>query len=146
MHGNDLHVAFYNRLPTGCLDLCRRQNRIIMFCPCLEIFIQYRIDPIFVFRNSYFAVVRCNGWRYSTKIGKEELSGLLKSGCTDSDIRQFIQKHPDIAGKDIWNYVSDYYAPEQCKGCKHVQLIGMYPCSCCSVNGTSKNYYEKRPL
>ena len=23
---------------------------------------------------------------------KEELSGLLKSGCTDSDIRQFIQK------------------------------------------------------
>ena len=70
MHGNDLHVAFYNRLPTGFLDLCRRQNRIIMFCPCLEILIQYRIDPIFVFRNSYFAVVRCNGWRYSTKIGK----------------------------------------------------------------------------
>lgn len=77
---------------------------------------------------------------------KEELSGLLKSGCTDSDIRQFIQKHPDISGKKIWNYVSDYYAPEQCKGCIHVQLIGMYPCSCCSVNGTSKNYYEKRPL
>lgn len=77
---------------------------------------------------------------------KEELSGLLKSGCTDSDNRQFIQKHPDISGKKIWNYVSDYYAPEQCKGCIHVQLIGMYPCSCCSVNGTSKNYYEKRPL
>lgn len=36
--------------------------------------------------------------------------------------------------------------PGKCKGCKHVQLIGMYPCSCCSVNGTSKNYYEKRPL
>ena len=69
---------------------------------------------------------------------KEELSGLLKSGCTE--------EHPDIAGKDIWNYVSDYYAPEQCKGCIHVQLIGMYPCSCCSVNGTSKNYYEKKPL
>ena len=51
----------------------------------------------------------------------------------NSDIRQFIQKHPDISGKKIWNYVSDYYAPEQCKGCKHVQLIGMYPCSCCSV-------------
>lgn len=30
---------------------------------------------------------------------KEELSGLLKSGCTDSDIRQFIQKHSDISGK-----------------------------------------------
>lgn len=30
---------------------------------------------------------------------KKELSGLLKSGCTDSDIRQFIQKHPDISGK-----------------------------------------------
>lgn len=56
---------------------------------------------------------------------KGELSGLLKSGCTDSDIGQFIQEHPDIAGKDIWNYVSDYYAPEQCKGCIHVQLIGM---------------------
>lgn len=74
---------------------------------------------------------------------KEELSGLLKSGCTDSDIRQFIQKHPDISGKKIWNYVSDYYAPEQCKGCKHVQLIGMYPCSCCSVNGTSKTIMKR---
>ena len=77
---------------------------------------------------------------------KEELAVLLKAGCTDSDIRQFIQEHTDIGGKAVWNYVSDYYAPEQCKGCIHVQLIGMYPCTCCSRNETSKNFYEERML
>lgn len=28
----------------------------------------------------------------------------------------------------------------------YLEEYSMYPCSCCSVNGTSKNYYEKRPL
>ena len=41
-----------------------------MLCPCLEIFIQNRTDPILVFRNRYFAIVWGNSWRYSSKIGK----------------------------------------------------------------------------
>lgn len=77
---------------------------------------------------------------------KEEFEKFVGETVSNEDYNVIETVYIYISGKKIWNYVSDYYAPEQCKGCKHVQLIGMYPCSCCSVNGTSKNYYEKRPL
>ena len=77
---------------------------------------------------------------------KDEVRQIVERGCTDSDIEDYIEKHPNIKGKvRIWDYVSDLNAPECCKGCKHVQLIGFsMPCTNCSRVLNSKDYYETR--
>ena len=41
-----------------------------MFCPCLEIFIQDRADPVLVPGNCYFAIIRGDRWCHAAKIGQ----------------------------------------------------------------------------
>lgn len=73
---------------------------------------------------------------------KEELKTIIKNSCTDSDIEDFVDEHPEINGKDIWDYVYELDAPEGCKGCIHIQKSGMYPCNECSRRVVLKDYYE----
>ena len=48
---------------------------------------------------------------------KKEIDALLSSGTiTDSDIEEYISKHPEIKGRDVWYYISELTAPEECKG------------------------------
>lgn len=73
---------------------------------------------------------------------KEELRRLVDNGCTDSAIRDFIDEHPDVNGHEIWDYVSELNAPNSCKGCKYIQMSGMFPCNKCSRRVTLKDYFE----
>lgn len=75
---------------------------------------------------------------------KEELDKMLENGCTDSDIEDFEDAHPNVNGRDIWDYVFEYNAPKACKGCKHIQMSGLMPCMRCSRCITLKDYYESR--
>ena len=44
---------------------------------------------------------------------KKEIDALLSSGTiTDSDIEDYISKHPEIRGRDVWHYISELTAPE----------------------------------
>ena len=79
---------------------------------------------------------------YQNKI---ELEKLLANGCTDSDVEDFIDKHPNINKKQVWDYVYEHNIPTECKGCKFVQMTGMMPCIKCVRQQTNiKDYYEKR--
>ena len=75
---------------------------------------------------------------------QEELNKIIENGCTDSDIEDFEVEHPDVNGKEIWDYVYEYDAPAECKGCKNVQMVGMFPCNRCSRRVDLKDYYEHR--
>ena len=73
---------------------------------------------------------------------KEEISKIVKSGCTDSDIEDYLEAHPDISGQEMWDFVCELRAPEECKGCKHIQMAGTYPCNACHRGKKTKNFYE----
>lgn len=75
---------------------------------------------------------------------KKELLNILNNGCSDSDIEDFIIEHPTISGKDVWDFVYDTDAPEQCKGCVHIQNRGFMPCIRCSKIIQTRDYYEPR--
>ena len=75
---------------------------------------------------------------------QEELKKLIENGCSDSDIEDFETEHPEINGKEIWDYVFEYNAPNACKGCKYIQYTGLMPCNRCSRRIEVKDYYEKR--
>lgn len=75
---------------------------------------------------------------------KEELKNLIEKGCSDSDIEDFLNKHPEINGRKIWDYAYEYNAPAECKGCKHIQMKGMMPCINCKRRVHLKDYYEAR--
>lgn len=75
---------------------------------------------------------------------KEDLKKILKNGCTDSDIEDFVIEHPNADEKEIWDYVFEYSAPEECKGCKHIQMSGFMPCNMCQRRVKVKDYYESR--
>ena len=78
---------------------------------------------------------------------KTELQNIIKVGCTDSDIEDFIEKHPEVHGRGIWNYVYENIAPPQCKGCKYIQRIRFaLPCITCSRGRSTAfpDHYEKR--
>ena len=75
---------------------------------------------------------------------KEELEILLDDICTDSDVMDFIDEHPKVNPRDIWNYVYEHDAPDCCKGCKYIQYSGMYPCQNCSRRNTLQDYYKSR--
>lgn len=80
---------------------------------------------------------------------KETLNKILENGCTDSNIEDFIdfiEKHSDIDvdAKEIWNYVYEHDAPEECKGCRFIQQSGMMPCTNCSRRNKLKDYYTPR--
>lgn len=74
---------------------------------------------------------------------QENLKRILENGCTDSDIEDFIDEHPETASF-IWDFVYEYIAPAECKGCKYVQMSGMMPCINCSRRVKVKDYYEHR--
>ena len=76
---------------------------------------------------------------------KKEIDTLLSSGSiTDSDVEDYIRNHPEIRGKDIWNYISELTAPEECKGCVHIQMSGMYPCDVCKRQNILSDYYREK--
>lgn len=75
---------------------------------------------------------------------QEELKNVVENGCTDSDIEDFVTEHKGVNGKDVWNYVYEYNAPKECKGCKFIQMSGLMPCIKCSRSGRIKDYYEHR--
>ncbi len=75
---------------------------------------------------------------------QNELKKLIKNGCSDSDIEDFVYEHPEINERDIWDYVYEYSAPTECKGCKHIQMSGLMPCSKCSRRVKTEDFYEPR--
>ena len=74
---------------------------------------------------------------------KDEVNKILDNGCTDSDIEDFIDEHPEV-DENIWDYVYEYGAPDVCKGCKYIQYSGMFPCSGCSRRVKLVDFYESR--
>lgn len=75
---------------------------------------------------------------------KEDLKKLLetKENLTDSDIEDLTDKYPEDA-KEIWQFIYELIAPEQCKGCKYIGLYNKtYPCNCCTKQEHLKDYYE----
>ena len=78
---------------------------------------------------------------------KKEIDALLSSGTiTDSDIEDYISKHPEIRGRDVWYYISELTAPEECKGCVHIQMSGIYPCNVCKRRNTVRLLQRKCSL
>lgn len=75
---------------------------------------------------------------------QDELRKLIVNGCSDSDIEDFVEEHPDVNGRDIWDFVYEYGAPNECKGCKYIQFLGMTPCIGCSRRVKVKDFYESR--
>lgn len=75
---------------------------------------------------------------------KETLKKIIENGCTDSNIEDFVDEHPDVDAKEIWDYAYEYNAPEECKGCRFIQLSGMMPCTNCSRRNKLKDYYMPR--
>lgn len=78
----------------------------------------------------------------------EDLKNLIetKENLTDSDIEDLTDKYPDNV-KEIWQFIYELIAPEQCKGCKHIGLYGLYgsfyPCNCCTRQENLKDFYEE---
>lgn len=75
---------------------------------------------------------------------KKDLKKLLetKENLTDSDIEDLTDKYPEDA-KEIWQFIYELIAPEQCKGCKHIGLYdSFYPCNCCTRQEDLKDFYE----
>lgn len=75
---------------------------------------------------------------------QEEIKNIVNKGCTDSDIENYIEKHSNINGKDIWDYLYELNAPKECKGCAHIQMSGMFPCNVCTRRIKLKDYYETK--
>ena len=75
---------------------------------------------------------------------KEKIKKIMRGGCTDSDIEDFIDEHPELDAGDIWDYVFEYDAPDACKGCRNIQMLGMFPCNYCTRRVKLKDYYEHR--
>lgn len=75
---------------------------------------------------------------------KNQLTEIVKNGCTDSDIEDFIDGHPDISGRAIWNFLYEMDAPDACKGCANIQMAGTHPCTKCSRRVVLKDYYTPR--
>ncbi len=75
---------------------------------------------------------------------KEAIGDLMRNGCSDSDIEDFVNAHPDTDARDIWDYVYERDAPDACKGCKFIQMSGMMPCIRCKRKVQLNDYYEPR--
>lgn len=75
---------------------------------------------------------------------KNELNKLMEEGISDSKIEDFIESHSKINPKEIWDYVYEHNAPEQCKGCRFIQKSDIMPCIRCSRRIKVKDYYEIR--
>lgn len=75
---------------------------------------------------------------------KDELKRIMENGCSDSDIEDFVDAHPKVNAREIWNYACEYDAPDECKGCRFIQMSEMMPCIECSRRIKVKDYYESR--
>ena len=75
---------------------------------------------------------------------KEEIKSIVEKGCSDSGIEDYIEEHPDLNGKEVWDYVYELGAPDRCKGCEFIQMVGMYPCNNCIRRSCLKDYYKRR--
>jgi len=75
---------------------------------------------------------------------KQKLCDEIKAGTilTDSQIEDFCDEHKLSCG-EVFHWLSVICAPEQCRGCKHVDVYPkMYPCNDCKRVCT-KDYYER---
>lgn len=75
---------------------------------------------------------------------QDEIELIIKKGCTDSDIEDYLSQHSELNGKEVWDYVYELDAPDVCKGCKNIQMSGMFPCTMCSRRVKLKDFYESR--
>lgn len=75
---------------------------------------------------------------------EEELIQIINDGCTDSDIEDFVEEHPDIKASEVFDFVAELSAPEQCKGCKRISMIGMGICLSCTRQPGLEDWYESR--
>lgn len=75
---------------------------------------------------------------------KNELNKLMEEEISDSKIEDFIELHSKTNPKEIWDYVYEHNAPEQCKGCRFIQKSDTMPCIRCSRRIKVKDYYEIR--
>lgn len=75
---------------------------------------------------------------------KEEIKNIIDKGCSDSDIEDYIEEHPSLNGREVWDYIAELGAPDECKGCKRVQMIGMGLCLSCKRQPNLKDYFESR--
>lgn len=75
---------------------------------------------------------------------KEEVKKIVMGGCTDSDINEYIEGHPELNGKDVWDFVCDLRDSENCKGCIFVKIYGFGPCPNCSRRATLLDYFGLR--
>lgn len=75
---------------------------------------------------------------------KDELKKIIENRCSDSDIEDFVDEHPKVNAREIWDYVYEYDAPDGCKGCRFIQMSGMMPCIRCTRRVKVKDYYESR--
>lgn len=75
---------------------------------------------------------------------KEELIQIINKEYTNSDIEDFAEGHPDIKANEIFDFVAELSAPEQCKGCKRVSMIGMGRCLSCTRQPGLEDWYESK--
>lgn len=75
---------------------------------------------------------------------EDALKKIIENGCSDSDIEDFVDEHPKVNAREIWDYVYEYYAPDGCKGCKYIQRAGTMPCIVCLRRTSVKDYYESK--
>lgn len=87
---------------------------------------------------------KLKNYKYDNTCWREEIKNIVNKGCSDSDIEDYIKKHSNINGKDIWNYLYELNAPKECKGCVHIQMSGMFPCNVCTRKIQLKDYYETK--
>ena len=75
---------------------------------------------------------------------KDEIELIIKKGCTDSDIEDYLSEHSELNGKEVWDYIYELDSPDVCKGCKNIQMSGMFPCTMCLRRVKLKDFYESR--
>lgn len=44
---------------------------------------------------------------------------IVKKGCADSGIEDYLSEHSELSGKEVWDYIYELDAPDVCKGCKN---------------------------
>lgn len=72
---------------------------------------------------------------------KEAIIKILSNGWTESDIEDYCFNN-NLSEKDVFRFVANFYAPENCRFCKNVAFYpDVFPCSCCRRR-LSVDYYE----
>ena len=62
---------------------------------------------------------------------------------TDSDMMGFADER-NLSYKEVSHFLAVAFAPEPCKGCKHIAFYAsMYPCNVCTRAHDKRDMYEK---